>query len=109
MKKNKQILLVSLLLISFLDAQRLGYGSAGFLKRGMSARAISMGSAYTALVDDPSAVFWNPAGLLNKKEFQVQISDLQDDIFNFNSFIHMSRFGPFGSISGQFWLQLCPF
>ncbi len=30
---------------------------------GASARAFSLGRAYSAVVDDPSAVFWNPAGL----------------------------------------------
>ena len=78
MKKNKQILLVILLLISFLDAQSLGTGSAAFLNKGMSARAIGMGSAYTAVVDDPTAVYWNPAGLLNSNIFQIQVSDIQD-------------------------------
>ena len=78
MKKKKQILLVILLLISFLDAQSLGTGSAAFLNKGMSARAIGMGSAYTAVVDDPTAVYWNPAGLLNSNIFQIQVSDIQD-------------------------------
>jgi len=78
MKKNKQILLVILLLISFLDAQSSGTGSAAFLNKGMSARAIGMGSAYTAVVDDPTAVYWNPAGLLNSNIFQIQVSDIQD-------------------------------
>jgi len=62
-------------------------GSAAFLKRGMSARAIGLGSAYTAVVDDASATFWNPAGLLtNAPGFNLQISNLQDDIFNSSSF-----------------------
>lgn len=30
---------------------------------GVSARAYALGRAYTAMADDPSAVFWNPAGL----------------------------------------------
>ncbi len=30
---------------------------------GASARAFSLGRAYVAMADDPSAVFWNPAGL----------------------------------------------
>jgi|TARA_B100001971_G_scaffold155868_1_gene145366 hypothetical protein len=58
-------------------------GSASFLKRGMSARAIGLGSAYTAVVDDASATFWNPAGLLNSGGFNLQISDLQDNLMSF--------------------------
>jgi len=33
------------------------------LKNGVGLRAASMGGAFTALADDPSAVFYNPAGL----------------------------------------------
>ncbi len=34
-----------------------------FLKLGVGARAMGMGSAYVALADDPTALYWNPAGL----------------------------------------------
>jgi len=36
---------------------------AQFLEIGMGARATGMGEAYTVMVNDASAVFWNPAGL----------------------------------------------
>jgi hypothetical protein len=29
----------------------------------IGARAISMGGTYTSVSDDPSAIYWNPAGL----------------------------------------------
>lgn len=74
-----------LFIIVFVNAQTFS-GSAAFLKRGMSARAIGMGSAYTAIADDPSACFWNPAGLLNLSGFNLQLSDLQDDLINVESF-----------------------
>jgi len=40
-------------------------GEAGFafLKIGVGARAMGMGSAYVAIADDPTALHWNPAGL----------------------------------------------
>lgn len=42
-------------------------GSGGttslFSDAGVGARALSMGGAFAALSDDPTAVFWNPAGL----------------------------------------------
>ncbi|MBI4350416.1 MAG: PorV/PorQ family protein [Elusimicrobia bacterium] len=45
-----------------------GSTSAAFLKIGAGARAVSMGGAFTAVADDPYAVFWNPAGLAVLKD-----------------------------------------
>ncbi len=42
---------------------RSGTTAAQFLKIGAGARAIGLGSAYTALTDDILSVYWNPAGL----------------------------------------------
>ena len=33
-----------------------------FLKIGVGARAMGMGSAFVALSDDPTSVYWNPVG-----------------------------------------------
>ena len=43
---------------------------ANFLKIGVGARAIGMGSAYTAVANDATAIYWNSAGLsrLSKRE-----------------------------------------
>ncbi len=47
-------------------AQTEDGGQAGaFLRIGVGARALSMGSAFTAVANDPSAGFWNAAGLIN--------------------------------------------
>jgi hypothetical protein len=42
-----------------------------FLKLGVGARAMGMGSAYVALADDPTASYWNPAGLASIQGTQV--------------------------------------
>ena len=44
-----------------------GSTSATFLKIGVGARATSMAGAFTAIADDPYAVYWNPAGLVYSK------------------------------------------
>ena len=40
-----------------------GTAAAGFLDLGVSARAQALGNAYSALADDASALYWNPAAL----------------------------------------------
>ncbi|MBN1895130.1 PorV/PorQ family protein [bacterium] len=60
----KKILWIVLAL--FMPAVRAaGQGTTGapFLEIGVGPRACAMGEAYTAIADDPSAVYWNPAGL----------------------------------------------
>jgi hypothetical protein len=42
-----------------------------FLSLGVGARPMGMGGAYTAISDDASAVFWNPAGLTSSGGRQV--------------------------------------
>jgi hypothetical protein len=44
-----------------------------FLKLGVGARAMGMGSAYVALADDPTASYWNPAGLASVQGTQVTV------------------------------------
>jgi long-chain fatty acid transport protein len=46
---------------------------SGFQVMTQSARAMGMGLAFTAVADDPSAIFYNPAGLGWQKHFEAQI------------------------------------
>jgi len=66
------------ILIPFtLSAKPFGkVGTVGmqFLKLGVDARAIGMGEAYTAVTDDISSVYWNPAGLAPSFQNQVFFS-----------------------------------
>lgn len=70
MKNVLRIVLLSLLL-SFIafpqsfvsDVSKRGTSAATFLSIGQSARAIGMGSAFVGIQNDPSALYWNPAGI----------------------------------------------
>lgn len=44
------------------------------LKIGVSARATAMGSAFTGVADDATAVFWNPGGLVNVTGNEVSLN-----------------------------------
>ncbi len=41
-----------------------GAAPANFLSHGPGAKALAMGEAFTSVADDPSAMYWNPAGIL---------------------------------------------
>lgn len=44
---------------------------------GVGTRALGMGGAFTAIADDTSAPYWNPAGLAKVKRFQFQPPNIQ--------------------------------
>ncbi|MCB4790949.1 MAG: PorV/PorQ family protein [Elusimicrobia bacterium] len=51
-----------------------GTTSATFLKLGLGSRAIGMGEAFSALSDDITALYWNPAGLVQLDGNQMHIT-----------------------------------
>src|SRR5437867_5528229 len=57
-----------------LGEQRAGTSSATFLKIGVGARATGLGEAFVAVANDPSAVYWNPAGLASVLHQEVLFS-----------------------------------
>jgi hypothetical protein len=58
-------------LIPNLGGQRVGISALQFLKIGVGARAAALGESFVAISDDASALFWNPAGLINTEGNQV--------------------------------------
>ncbi len=58
-------------LFPVLGEQRAGISTAQFLKIGVGARATGMGESYIAVANDPSALYWNPAGLTQYDNNQV--------------------------------------
>lgn len=77
--KRFSISLVLLLIVCGmnLEAQnrKAGINSAAFLKVGVGARQVGMGSATTSMVGDAANIFWNPAGIaLREDRGQVSFS-----------------------------------
>jgi hypothetical protein len=54
-----------------LGGQRAGISTAQFLKIGVGARAAALGDAFIAIADDASALYWNPAGLIQFKNHEI--------------------------------------
>jgi hypothetical protein len=61
-------------LLPILGAQRTGTAAAAFLKIGVGARAAGMGESFVAVANDASALYHNPAGILQFSETQVLLS-----------------------------------
>ena len=68
------------------DVSKVGTVAASFLEIEVGSRGIGMGGAYVAVVDDATAVYWNPAGLarISKSEaVLVHTNWLVDTSFDF--------------------------
>jgi len=66
-KKYLVVLLVGYLALSFFNS------AWSYDNPGASARAVGMGGGFVAAPDDPGAVFYNPAGLVNLKGYQFYL------------------------------------
>lgn len=54
------------------DVSRRGTSAGAVLEIGVGARAEAMGGAFVAIADDPSALYWNPAGIVNIRTISLQ-------------------------------------
>ncbi len=74
-------------LIPNLGGQRAGISAFQFLKIGVGARGEAMGESFTAVANDASALYWNPAALVQFSENQViaahteYVADIKHDFF----------------------------
>lgn len=102
MKKKYFLIAIMVLFCAFLQ-NSYGQGEAGtasFLKIGSSARAIALGSAFVAVADDPSAGYWNPAGLAQLQGPAILVADrvpvMDTDYANFSISSPLRNFGSIG-------------
>ncbi|MFQ5677371.1 MAG: PorV/PorQ family protein, partial [bacterium] len=63
MKKNYKILTSVMLILAAFSAVYSQGRTSLYIDAGAGARAHALGNAYVALADDPTAIFWNPAGI----------------------------------------------
>lgn len=106
-KKMKRFILflLALLLISYsqVAAQgvtKTGTAAAAFLGIDVGPRATAMGSAYVSVANDPTAMYWNPAGISGMEKFNATFSNtrwIADLSFNFAGLVFpIEGIGSFG-------------
>ncbi|MBU2492923.1 MAG: PorV/PorQ family protein [Bacteroidetes bacterium] len=85
------------------DVSKRGTTAAAFLTISQGARASSMGSAFVAVADDPSAIFWNPAGLarLQNSGFIIDHTEWVADL-KYNFLAGSLNLGEYGAIGLSF-------
>ena len=84
MKRMRHIVICSVLLllaggakgqlIPNLGGQRAGISAFQFLKIGVGARPVALGETFVAIANDASALFWNPAGLVQFDQNRVLVA-----------------------------------
>jgi hypothetical protein len=93
MKALRCVLIVLSMLALVLDGtaqvRKAGLNGAAFLKVGVGARNVGLGSASTSLTEDVSQMFWNPAGIALRND-QMQAT------FSYNKWIADLNHNAFG-------------
>jgi long-subunit fatty acid transport protein len=97
-----RLLILLVIAIASVGAQERSIGHFA----GVGARAMGMGGAYVGVADDFTAVFWNPAGLVQKNHYEIQVSfarNSQDTKATLNSTsasaaLNNTRFGALGLV-----------
>jgi hypothetical protein len=87
-------------LLSYNEAYGVGETGAQFLKIGVGARACAMGEAFAAVADDPSALYWNPAGISQMNSVEITAMQnfwLLDMSYQYLAGTFPSHFGSFGA------------
>jgi long-chain fatty acid transport protein len=113
----QKLILTSFLLVAELFIFQAVAFSSGFYNGAQSAKAMSMGNAFVAQADDPTALYFNPAGIVQLESTQVAVgASIVEGNISFksdgnNSFAskagttdirHHTFFVPYGYITHKF-------
>ena len=84
-----KLLKINIILVVFLlQAMPIAAGdyAADFLRIGVGARSAALGGAFVAAADDPTAFYWNPAGLSNVRNIGLHVDHVPmfDGIAQYN-------------------------
>ncbi|NIT71857.1 MAG: PorV/PorQ family protein [Phycisphaerae bacterium] len=85
------------------DVSKKGTTAAAFLEIGVGARALAMGSAFVALADDPTTIYWNVAGLAKSEKHGVSFTHndwIADTKFDF--IVGSFKLGRYGTVGVSF-------
>jgi hypothetical protein len=63
-----------ILTTAFVSAGEPGSSGFTFLRLGNGARASGMGEAFTAVADDATSIYWNPAGMAAVEEVELNLT-----------------------------------
>lgn len=77
------------------EVNKKGSSAAQFLEIGIGARALSMGSAFTAIANDATALYWNPAGITQLS--QASVSGTHTEWFADMSLDYIAALVPVGN------------
>ena len=81
-----KLFLLSVILAQAAGAQSVGKYAGEFLAIGVGGRALGLGGAYTALANDATAGYWNPAGLvrINYPEVMLMHDERYAGLINYD-------------------------
>lgn len=97
------LLSTNLIADEYFSNRSKGITSGDFLNLDISPRAIALGGAQSAIIDDASAIYSNPAGLIEIPRFSIMLSKaeyLEDINYQFISYAHRLSYDSVIALSG---------
>jgi hypothetical protein len=111
-RRRRRVVLCAVVALGWLMVQPASAAkfAGAFMENGGGARALGMGGAFTAVADDPSATFWNPAGLsqIDSRELMLMHSERFGDLVDrdFASFVTPTGWSLLGGEDGGFGVSV---